>query len=37
MDTSKIPSLFDRTGRFAGFSSVYERDLPAALAKLTPR
>ena len=27
--------LVDRTGRFAGFSSVNERDLAAALAKLT--
>jgi hypothetical protein len=27
--------LVDRTGRFAGFSSINERDLPAALAKLT--
>ena len=25
--------LVDRTGRFAGFSSINERDLPAALAK----
>jgi hypothetical protein len=29
--------LVDRTGRFAGFSSINERDLPAALAKLTRR
>jgi hypothetical protein len=27
--------LVDRTGQFAGFSSINERDLPAALAKLT--
>jgi hypothetical protein len=27
--------LVDRTGRFAGFTSINERDLPAALAKLT--
>jgi hypothetical protein len=27
--------LVDRTGRFAGFSSINERDLHAALAKLT--
>jgi hypothetical protein len=27
--------LVDRTGHFAGFSSINERDLPAALAKLT--
>jgi hypothetical protein len=27
--------LVDRTGRFAGFSSINERDLSAALAKLT--
>lgn len=27
--------LVDRTGHFAGFSSVNERDLPAALAKLS--
>ena len=27
--------LVDRAGRFAGFSSINERDLPAALAKLT--
>jgi hypothetical protein len=27
--------LIDRTGHFAGFSSINERDLPAALAKLT--
>ena len=27
--------LVDRTGRFAGFSSINERDLAAALAKLT--
>jgi hypothetical protein len=27
--------LVDRTGRFAGFSSINERDLPAALARLT--
>jgi len=27
--------LVDRTGRFAGFSAINERDLPAALAKLT--
>jgi hypothetical protein len=26
--------LVDRTGQFAGFSSINERDLPAALAKL---
>ena len=36
-DTSGIwdEILTDRTGRFAGFSSINERDLPAALAKLT--
>jgi hypothetical protein len=27
--------LIDRTGRFAGFGSLNERDLPAALAKVT--
>lgn len=27
--------LVDRTGHFAGFGSVNERDLPAALARLT--
>lgn len=27
--------LVDRTGRFAGFSSIDERDLPAALARMT--
>jgi hypothetical protein len=27
--------LVDRTGRFAGFSSINERDLPAALTKIT--
>jgi hypothetical protein len=27
--------LVDRTGRFAGFSSINERDLSAALARLT--
>jgi hypothetical protein len=27
--------LVDRTDRFAGFSSINERNLPAALAKLT--
>jgi hypothetical protein len=27
--------LVDRTGRFAGFSSINERDLPMALARLT--
>ena len=27
--------LIDRTGRFAGFSSINERDLPTALARLT--
>jgi hypothetical protein len=27
--------LVDRTGQFAGFSSINERDLPAVLAKLT--
>jgi hypothetical protein len=27
--------LVDRTGRFAGFSSINERDLPTALARLT--
>jgi hypothetical protein len=27
--------LVDRTGRFAGFSSINERDLSAALAKIT--
>ena len=27
--------LVNRTGRFAGFSSINERDLAAALAKLT--
>ena len=27
--------LVDRTGQFAGFSSINEGDLPAALAKLT--
>jgi hypothetical protein len=27
--------LVDRTGRFAGFSSINERDLSAALAKVT--
>jgi hypothetical protein len=27
--------LVDRTGHFAGFSSINERDLPAAIAKLT--
>jgi hypothetical protein len=27
--------LVDRTGHFAGFSSINERELPAALAKLT--
>lgn len=27
--------LVDRTGHFAGFSSINERDLPAALAKVT--
>ena len=27
--------LVNRTGHFAGFSSINERDLPAALAKLT--
>ena len=27
--------LVDRTGRFAGFSCLNERDLPAALARLT--
>ena len=27
--------LVDRTGRFVGFSSINERDLPAALSKLT--
>jgi hypothetical protein len=27
--------LVDRTGRFAGFSTINERDLSAALAKLT--
>jgi hypothetical protein len=27
--------LVDRTDHFAGFSSINERDLPAALAKLT--
>lgn len=27
--------LVDSTGHFAGFSSINERDLPAALAKLT--
>ena len=27
--------LVDRTGHFAGFSSINERDLPVALAKLT--
>jgi hypothetical protein len=26
--------LVDRTGQFAGFSSINERDLPSALAKL---
>lgn len=29
--------LVDSTGHFAGFSSLNERDLPAALAKLTRR
>jgi hypothetical protein len=29
--------LVDRMGRFAGFSGINERDLPAALAKLTRR
>jgi hypothetical protein len=35
-DTSGIwdEILVDRTGRFAGFSSINERDLPAALARL---
>jgi hypothetical protein len=28
--------LVDRTGCFAGFSSINERDLPAAIARLTP-
>ena len=27
--------LIDRTGHFAGFTSINERDLPAALARLT--
>jgi hypothetical protein len=27
--------LIDRTGHFAGFSNVNERDLPAALARLS--
>ena len=27
--------LVDRTGHVAGFSSINERDLPAALAKIT--
>jgi hypothetical protein len=27
--------LVDRTGCFAGFSSINERDLPAAIARLT--
>jgi hypothetical protein len=27
--------LVDRTGRFAGFRSINERNLPAVLAKLT--
>jgi hypothetical protein len=27
--------LVDRTGHFAGFSSINERDLPAALGKIT--
>jgi hypothetical protein len=27
--------LVDRTGRFAGFSTINERDLPSALAKVT--
>jgi hypothetical protein len=27
--------LVDRTGHFAGYSSINERDLPSALAKLT--
>ena len=27
--------LVDRTGRFAGFSTINERDLPAALVKVT--
>ena len=27
--------MVDRTGHFAGFSTLNERDLPAALAKLT--
>ena len=27
--------LVDRTGRFAGFSAINERDLPSAIGKLT--
>jgi hypothetical protein len=36
-DTSGIwdEILVDRTGRFASFSSINERDLPAAIAKRT--
>jgi hypothetical protein len=36
-DTRRIwdQILVDRTGHFVGFSSINERDLPAAIAKLT--